>query len=957
MTSDHPPRTLGPYQIVGEVAHGGMATVYRALQPNLGRYVALKVLSAELSYDPDFVARFQHEARVAARLEHPNIVPIYDIGQTDGAFYIAMRLVPGRSLADIITTDGPVPLERARQLLNQVAGALDYAHRQGVVHRDVKPSNMLVEDNDHLSLADFGIARATDASRVTRFGMLVGTPRFMAPEQVQGLDIDYRADLYSLGVVAYLMLTGQAPFEADSVVTLLHKHVYEAPPSARALRPELPEHVDAALSRMLAKQPGERYPSAAAFVTALHAQRSPDVTVDEPIRPAPQPSATGQDSPARSAPSSTPVRRSSTPWPIIVASVLLVTAVGIAAVVVRQPLALLSDPPTPTPGQPTPRATSSATRAPVTPAGLQVPTAGVALLTQTPSAPRPLPGTWEILAGDPTAAGFFNGPAGVAVDQQGNVFVSELLNHRIQKLSPTGQAVAQWGTFGAAPGQFRDPNGLSVDGAGNLYVADRSNNRIQKLGPDGAPLAQFGGSGQLSGPIGVALDAQGNIYVTDSGNNRIAKFSSSGQILQQWGVYGEGPGQFATPAGIAVDAQGIMYVADEGNDRVQKLAPDGQALAQWGASVSSTTDASQQLTFSGPVGLVLDSAGNLLVTDSGGNRVVKLSPEGTRLAEWGGWGSGPGEFETPAGIALDPQGNLVVVDHDNDRVQKLSADGKPVTQWGSERTPPRQFRQAAGVAVDGQASVYVVDKNNQRIQKLSATGNPLALWGTQGVDPGQFSVPAGVAMDGQGNVLVTDSGNTRIQRFAMDGHLVSFWGSAGEGPGQLESPAGIAADPQGTIYVVDSDANRIVKFSSSGQFLMQWGEMGSKPGEFLTPVGIALGSDGSVYVGDQGNYRIQKFSPTGQPLKQWGASGSDHGQFQQIEGLAIDGRGNVLVADAGNNRLYQFSADGQLLTESGARGMSAGQFQGPAGVAVDASGAIYVSEMWNHRVQRLKPSP
>ena len=147
-------RTLGAYQIVAELARGGMATVYRAVQPNLGRFVALKVLSAELSHDPDFVTRFQHEARVAARLEHPNIVPIYDVGQADGIFYIAMRLVPGRSLADIISSDGPLPLDRVRHLLTQVASALDYAHRQGVIHRDVKPSNMLVEDNDHVSLAD-----------------------------------------------------------------------------------------------------------------------------------------------------------------------------------------------------------------------------------------------------------------------------------------------------------------------------------------------------------------------------------------------------------------------------------------------------------------------------------------------------------------------------------------------------------------------------------------------------------------------------------------------------------------------------------------------------------------------------------------------------------------------------------------------------------------------------------
>jgi serine/threonine protein kinase len=389
------------------------------LQPNLGRFVALKVLSAELSHDPDFVTRFQREARVAARLEHPNIVPIYDIGQADGVFYIAMRLVPGSSLADIIASDGALPLDRVRHLLSQVASALDYAHRQGVVHRDVKPSNMLVEDDDQLSLADFGIARATDASRVTRFGVLVGTPRFMAPEQVQGLDVDYRADLYSLGVVAYLMLTGRVPFEADSVVTLLHKHVYEPPPSARLSRPDLPENVDGALERMLAKQPGERYPTAAAFVTALHTQPPPDIHLDHPAPAAPRPVV----APPR------PSGPSAAPW-VLIGSVLLMTLlVGAAAVGLRQPTPTIDVTTTPIAG---------ATSVPSTPAGLQLPTA--ILATPTPAAPRSLPGTWQVLAGDPTVAGFFNAPGGVAVDRQGNIFVSELLNHRIQKLSPNGQS-------------------------------------------------------------------------------------------------------------------------------------------------------------------------------------------------------------------------------------------------------------------------------------------------------------------------------------------------------------------------------------------------------------------------------------------------------------------------------------------------------------------------------------
>ena len=924
MQGDESTRSVGTYEIVDEVAHGGMATVYRALQPSLGRFVALKVLSSELARDPDFVNRFQREARVAARLEHPNIAPIYDVGQADGVFYIAMRLVPGRSLSDIVTSDGPLPLERTRAILAQIASALDYAHRQGVVHRDVKPSNVLVEANDQVSLVDFGIARAADVTHITRFGVLVGTPIFMAPEQAQGLDVDFRADLYSLGVVAYLMLTGQAPFQADSVVTVLHKQVYDPPPSVRVSRPDLPESVDAAVERMLAKQPGERYPTAAAFVSALHGQAAPEITslaVERTVVAARPPQ---------------PVRQHRLPSPWL----WLVPAAGALGIVLLIVLALM-------PGQ-----TGSIRDVITLPNSTN--NAQDTGASATPTAARQLAGTWEILAGDPTGPGTFNGPAGVAIDQQGNIFVAEQLNHRIQKLSSSGQSVARWGTFGESPGQFRDPSGVVVDSSGNVYVADRGNNRVQKLGPDGSPLAQWGGPGQLTSPAALALDSQGNVYVADSGSNHIQKFSTTGQALQQWGVFGEGPGQFSTPSGIAVDAQGNMYVVDEGNARIQKLAPDGQPLAQWGSGNTAATPTPGQLTLSSPTGIVLDSAGNILVTDSGANRIVKLSTAGGQLATWGEWGGGPGEFEYPLGIALDPQGSIVIADHDNDRVQKLAADGKPLTQWGSERTPQDQFRQPVGVAVDAQDDVYVVDKNNQRVQKLSPSGQRLAQWGAQGEAPGQFSGPTGIAVDAQGNVLVCDTGNARVQRFATDGRLLAFWGTRGEAAGQLQAPTGIATDAQGNVYITDSEANRVLKFSSTGQPITQWGAPGSKAGELQSPVGIAVGTDGSVFVADQGNSRIQQFSSTGQPLKQWGVNGSDHGQFLQVAGVALDTRGNVLVTDGGNNRLYEFSPDGQLLAESGTRGMAAGEFQGPAGIAVDSGGAIYVSDLWNHRLQRLR---
>src|SRR4051794_6720873 len=183
---------IGPYHIVEQVGRGGMATVYRAAQPSLNRFVALKVLAPHLALDPDFAARFRHEASLSASLEHPGIVPVYDVGDAEGVLYIAMRFVPGITLAQLIRQRSPVPLAHAVGILWQIAAALDFAHARGVVHRDVNPYNVLVEPGDRVSLVNFGIAHAGDSQRVTGLEAMTGTPTYMAPEQALGQTTDAR---------------------------------------------------------------------------------------------------------------------------------------------------------------------------------------------------------------------------------------------------------------------------------------------------------------------------------------------------------------------------------------------------------------------------------------------------------------------------------------------------------------------------------------------------------------------------------------------------------------------------------------------------------------------------------------------------------------------------------------------------------------------------------------------
>ena len=269
---------LGPFRIVGLLGVGGMATVYQAYDSSLERDVALKVLPPEFLHEESFARRFRQEARVIARLEHPNIVPIYASGIDQGIPWMSMRLLGGGSLGAAIGRARPT-LEQTVRMLRGVADALDYAHARGIVHRDIKPTNILLDSADRVCVADFGLAYMMDLGLpLTRSGTVAGTPQYMAPEQGLGKTIDHRSDIYSLGVVAFEMLTGAAPFTADSPVAVLLKHVNEpAPPVAVSAAPVA---VARAVQKALEKDPESRWQSAGEFVRGLeHGLATADNTV------------------------------------------------------------------------------------------------------------------------------------------------------------------------------------------------------------------------------------------------------------------------------------------------------------------------------------------------------------------------------------------------------------------------------------------------------------------------------------------------------------------------------------------------------------------------------------------------------------------------------------------------------------------------------------------------------
>jgi serine/threonine protein kinase len=265
---------IAGYTIEEQIGRGGMAVVYRASDGRLNRPVALKILAPELASDTAYRQRFMREMRAAAAVDHPNIIPVFDAGEADGALFIAMRYVSGQDLRTLLDTEHRLPATRVAHLIAQAASALDEAHSRGLVHRDVKPGNMLMGSGqpDHLYLSDFGLSKQRVSSApLTLTGQFLGTLDYMAPEQIEGNQVDGRADLYALACTAFEMLAGEPPFRRDQDVAVLWAQVSAPAPSLRALRPDLPAAVDEVIARALAKSPADRYPSCTAFARALAA--------------------------------------------------------------------------------------------------------------------------------------------------------------------------------------------------------------------------------------------------------------------------------------------------------------------------------------------------------------------------------------------------------------------------------------------------------------------------------------------------------------------------------------------------------------------------------------------------------------------------------------------------------------------------------------------------------------
>ena len=290
MDNLQPGQTLGPYRIINQIGKGGMATVYKAYQPSVDRYVAIKVLPSQLAESKEFATRFQQEARIIAKLEHPHILPVFDYGESDGIPYFVMRYLEAGTLKERMEAGRPLPLNEIDRIFNQLADALSYAHSHGIVHRDLKPANALIDSYGNIFLTDFGIAKLLERAspRLTQTDAIMGTPAYISPEQAQAQPVDQRSDIYSLGIILYEMVTGRVPFMADTPLAIIFKHVSEPLPLPSLIKPDIPSSIEQVILKALAKDPKDRFSTAAEFAAAWKRaldEKEPERRTPETISP------------------------------------------------------------------------------------------------------------------------------------------------------------------------------------------------------------------------------------------------------------------------------------------------------------------------------------------------------------------------------------------------------------------------------------------------------------------------------------------------------------------------------------------------------------------------------------------------------------------------------------------------------------------------------------------------
>ena len=593
---------FGRYRLFEKLGQGSMGAVYRAHDTALGRDVAIKLLQPELAAEPGFQERFRREAYAAARLASPNIIPIYETGEFDGRLYLVMPIIDGVDLNKVLKSDGPMSPQKAVRVVEQVAAALDAAHKSGLVHRDVKPSNLLMVGEDFVYLIDFGLVHEASAGRLTLTNVAPGSPAYMAPERFNaGKSVDARADVYSLTCVLYECLTGRLPFSGGGVEGLAAAHRTDAPPKPSSLDPAIPAAFDGVIARGMAKEADDRYQSAHELAVAARAALTDDHAAPPiPVRNA-VPNEDAVPDEEDTAPTiPTPPRTRRRGAVLTLAAVGVVVVIGVAAFLrITNQFPFHSAKPQ---GQVVLPFTGLDN-----PEEIAVDAKGDVYVTDSGNN-RVL----ELVAGSTSQTvvplARLDKPEDIAVDDAGDLVITEPAQHRALELTAgsTSLTVLPFADLGEPTGVAVDSSDPGADRA--VVVTDCTHNRVVELRAHSTAQTELPFSG-LACPSAVTVNRDGAFYVIDRDNERVLKLPWTATVPTAL------PFVVGRPDDVAVDTSGNVYVTDSHDNRVTKFV--------------TASNTSKTLPFNGvnhPQGIDVDTAGNVYVVDTGNNRVLKLPP-------------------------------------------------------------------------------------------------------------------------------------------------------------------------------------------------------------------------------------------------------------------------------------------------------------------------------------------
>ena len=452
-------------------------------------------------------------------------------------------------------------------------------------------------------------------------------------------------------------------------------------------------------------------------------------------------------------------------------------------------------------------------------------------------------------------------PQDVAVDRDGNVFVSDYGNYRIQKFSSNGTFLTAWGSEGAGDGQFFQPGGITVDRNGFVYVIDTGLLCVKKFTSNGTFVRKWGARGSQNGqflkPFDVVVDEEGYVYITDSSDESVQKFTGDGVFISKWKESQDYPKKFSGISGVNI------------------LDLNNTLLTRTIKPVMNTT------VRRAPKDIAIDSADNIYVINSLNDTIWKFSSSGEPVTYWGGYGSGKGQFREPESITIDNQDFIYITDSVNNCIQKFSPEGEYISQWNF--------------------------LSNDQIGCLNT-------WGLNNQWELFFHFIHGIATDSEGNLLIVDEGHNRIYKTTPDGQYLAGWGSSGSGIGQFDQPFDIAVDREGNFFVTDKDNHRVQKFSSNGTYLVSFGSKGKDDGQFLFPAGITVNRQGFVFVVDPDIRCIQKFTGSGTFVTRINITNIKEPEGSVLD-ITTDKNDNIYITDGFDNCIFKYNTDGEFLKE------------------------------------------